>query len=138
MGLDLGSNLRNQYRKPTYFYRVSQHVSAYNEKRELVDSFDDKQDFQDSDLIRARQLAFIYIADRHVIFPDKFVYEFLSPEEHFKDPNKPHARYSYSISLVQYYSEDEFLEYIIDGDSTDENLIGREEELQIFQELGLK
>lgn len=136
MPVSFGADLFNPLKKPEYFYRVIQSVIAFDNENKIVNHYEHVQDFKSSILRNARNEAFTYVAERHVDFPESFIYPFFSPEEYRKNPNKEHAKYSYSIALVEWYSEENYEEYVVIGEDEDTNQQGLDFEAEIFKSLG--
>jgi hypothetical protein len=134
MSIDYEPDPFNLTKGVEYFYRVNQYVIAFDKNIEVMNSYDHVQDFKNPNLQEARTEALSYILNRHVTLPEGFIYPFLSPEEHRANPHQEHARYSYSVSLVEWYNAETFYEYSIVGNgSDDENL---ELEKAVLEKLG--
>jgi hypothetical protein len=123
--------------RPTYFYWVTQDVYALNGQNEFVNDYHHSKDFKDADLREARSAAIDYLSKRHLDFPEKFYFKFVSPEEWNENKNKEHARYSYSVSLVEWFNDDDYAEFIIAGEDEEETTASLEHEAELWLSMGL-
>jgi hypothetical protein len=132
---NFGTNLYNQRRVATYFYRVVQDVVAFKDK-EVVNSYHHIEDFRDTDLRKARQEAIDYLTERYRTLPEGFIFPYLSPEEHEANPDKEFSAYSHSILLVEFYSDEVFEEWPIADEDEEEVLDGLEHETEVWSRNG--
>jgi hypothetical protein len=122
--------------KPTFFYRVSESVLAFDENHKLVKSFYHDEDFMDGDLFKAREAAVDYYNSHALNGPQgDFIYPFVSPSGY--RAGVPFAAWSLSISIVEYYGKDCVLtmEYPIAGEREDDCKEGLELEQEVLQGL---
>lgn len=134
---DFGEKLYNKHWVAKYFYRVTQDVVAFKDKK-VVNSYHHVEDFKDADLRKARNEAIGYLTERYLTLPEGFIYPYLSPEEHKANPEKEYSAYSHSVLLIEYYSDDVFEEWPIAGEDDNEELEeGLEHETEIWFKNGL-
>ncbi len=70
---NFGTNLYDQDRAAIYFYRVIQDVAAFKDG-EVVNSYHHVEDFNDTDIRKARQEAIHYLTERYRTLPEGFFF----------------------------------------------------------------
>ncbi|MDP9042447.1 MAG: hypothetical protein M3N30_10745 [Bacteroidota bacterium] len=129
--------MENEYLWGVWFYRVTEWVTAFNEKNQFVQDYEHVRDFADSDWPAQRNAAIEYFQDRGAKLPERILYPNQSPEQHREYPGIPYSTYSANISFVFWKSEDDFDEYIIAGEDDSENEEGQIKEKSVWEEHGL-
>jgi hypothetical protein len=134
---DFGAKLYNKLQVATYFYRVTQDVVAFKDKK-VVNSFHHIEDFKDTDLRKARNEAIGYLTERYMTLPEGFIYPYLSPEEHKANPEKEYSAYAHSVLLIEFYTDNVFEEWPIAGEDDEEDINeGLVHETEIWLKNGL-
>jgi hypothetical protein len=133
---NFGTNLYDQDRVAVYFYRVMQDVVAFKDG-EVVNSYHHVEDFNDRDIMKARQEAINYLTERYKTLPEGFFFPYLTPEEHAANPGKEFSAYSHSILLVEFYSDDVFEEWPIAGEDEEDVREGLTHETEVWNKNGL-
>lgn len=120
--------------EPDYFYQVDEYVTTFGKDVNKTDSFEHVEVFRDNDLYRARAKAFDYYNERLKGIENKsYVLPFASPSEFRAGED---AAFSITVSLVEYYSEDEFYEYSIEGDDEESTFENKAVERTVFESKG--
>ncbi len=134
---DFSEKLYNKQRVAVYFYRVTQDVVAIKDKK-VVNSYHHVEDFKDADLLKARNEAIEYLAERYMILPEGFIFPYLSPEEHNANPDKEYSAYSHSVLFIEFYNDDVFQAWPVAGEDDEEEIKeGLEHESEIWVKNGL-
>ena len=134
---DFGAKLYDRLRVADYFYRVTQDVVAFKDKK-VVNSYHRVEDFRDADLRKARNEAIAYLTERYMTLPEGFIYPYLTPEEHKANPDKEYSAYAHSVLLIEFYGDDAFEEWPIAGEDDEEDISeGLEHETEIWLKNGL-
>jgi hypothetical protein len=134
---DFGAKLYNKHQVAVYFYRVTQDVVAFKDKK-VVNNYHHVEDFKDADLRKARNEAIEYLTARYLTLPEGFISPYLSPDEHKANPDKEYSAYSHSVLFIEFYSDDVFEEWPIAGEDDEQNIIeGLEHETEIWHKKGL-
>lgn len=84
---DFNTNLYNEQRIASYFYRVIQDVAAFKDK-EVVNSYHHVEDFKNTDLQKARKGAIEYLTERYLRLPEGFIFPYLSRNNMQQIPTK--------------------------------------------------
>jgi hypothetical protein len=133
---DFRANLYSEQQVASYFYRVIQDVAAFKD-REVVNSYHHVEDFNDTDLRKARHEAIEYLTTRYQTLPEGFIYPYLSPEQHAANPDASFSAYSHSVLFVEFYSEEIFEEWPIAGEDEQDVQEGLEHEAEVWLKNGL-
>ena len=133
---DFNTNLYNEQRIASYFYRVIQDVAAFKDK-EVVNSYHHVEDFKNTDLQKARKGAIEYLTERYLRLPEGFIFPYLSPEQHAANPDEAFSAYSHSVLFVEFYNDEIFEEWPIAGEEEEDIREGLEHEAAVWLKNGL-
>jgi hypothetical protein len=101
--------------EPDYFYLVREHVTTFKMDIGENDSFTHEQKFEGKNLLKSKTEAERYYWNRlNGLVEGKYFLEFASPQNFVFGEN---AALSVVLSLVEYYTEDEFFEHPLIGES---------------------
>lgn len=106
------SHLFSKSKKPKYFYRVYESVSTFEDGR----FYSNKTDFQTGSLKKCKAEAESFYHERMHGFQSgkaKFFLPFESPANFKQGEN---AAFSLKLSIVEYYDENEYYEYVLMGE----------------------
>jgi hypothetical protein len=112
--------------EPTYFYRVHEFVTTFEKGR----SFSNDTDFRTGSLKECKAEAESFFQKRLDGFESgkaPFYRPFASPANFKHGEN---AAYSITLSIVEYYDEDEYYEYVLLGD--DEDICAESREIEAY------
>lgn len=120
--------------EPEYFYQVSEFVTTFEKDANKTKSFSHKEIFKDNDLLKARKEAMEYYNQRLQGFDNtSYVLPFASPADYETSKN---AAFSISLSLVEFYNDDELYIYPIAGEDDETVLENKESERLVLADKG--
>lgn len=115
-------------RDSIYFYRVYESVNTFEEEGH----YSHKEDFRNGSLEECRAEALKYYEERLNGFESgkvKFHYSFETPDNFKLGEN---AAYTLVLSLIQYFEEDDFIEYPLLGEDEETCTESRQVEAHIL------
>ena len=130
-------NLNLRKSKPDYFYVVREFVTTFQADPGKNEAYSHEEEFRDSDLRKCKEKAEAYYLKRLIgleFVNTRYFLEFAAPENFVLGKN---AAFSITLSLVEYYSEDDYVDHVLYGESDEETAQSREVELEVFRDLGL-
>ena len=118
-------------REPEYLYIVSEYLTTFECDPNKTLPFEHTQYFEGNNLLKCRVEAYKWYCERSegLIKAGQYFLPFASPQDFVMGKN---ACYNITLSLLQYYSDDNQTAYTIFGDSPDETAEGLELEKIIF------
>ncbi|MDP2452651.1 MULTISPECIES: hypothetical protein [unclassified Kaistella] len=120
--------------EPNYFYQVDEFVTTFGKDANKTDSFEHVEVFRDNDLYRARVKALDYYNERlKGIENTSYVLPFASPCEFRAAEN---SAFSITVSLVEYYNEDELYQFAIEGEDEETTVENKEIERIVYESKG--
>lgn len=120
--------------QPVYFYKVSEFVTTFEADKGKNDPFTHEEIFKDNDLVKCRAKAETYYWKRlNGLEQGKYFLPFAAPTDFVPGEN---AAFSISLSLVEYYSEDEQIEHCLLGEDEETILESSEIEAMVLKEKG--
>lgn len=121
--------------EPDYFYRVTEFVTTFGADPGKNEPFiTDGEDFKGNDLLKCKNDAEKYYWERLQGFENtKYFLPFAAPENFERGKN---AAFSITLSLVEFYNEEEQYEYPLLGEDEETTSEGQELEMAILRDKG--
>ena len=120
--------------EPDYFYRVSEFVTTFRMDDGKNESFSHYEDFKADNLLRCKTEAEKYYWERlSGLENSKYFLPFAAPENFEFGKN---SAFSITLSLVEFYAEDEFFEHTLLGEDDETILESYQIETEVLKTKG--
>lgn len=121
--------------EPDYFYLVREFVTTFQMDENKNEPFTHEQKFDGKDLLKCKTEAEKYYWERRYgLENSKYFLEFAVPENFEFGKN---AAFSITLSLVEYYTDDEYYEHTIIGEDDETIAESSRIETAVLKEKGL-
>lgn len=123
-----------QKTEPDYFYLVREHVTTFKMDKGKNESFSHEQKFEDKNLMKCKTDSEKYYWERlEGLERGKYFLEFAKPQNFEFGKN---AAFSITLYLVEYYSNDNFIEHPLIGEDFETTNESKEIETAVLAEKG--
>ncbi len=120
--------------EPDYFYLVREYVTTFKMDEGKNEPFSNEQKFEGKDLLKCKTEAEKYYWERlNGLEQGKYFLEFAAPQNFEFGKN---AAFSITISLVEYYTDDNLFEHPLIGEDDETTAESREIETAVLTEKG--
>lgn len=120
--------------EPDYFYLVREFVTTFQMDENTNEPFTHEQKFDGRDLLKCKTEAEKYYKERrNGLENSKYFLDFAAPQNFEFGKN---AAFSITLSLVEYYTDDDYFEHIIMGEDEETTTESKEIEKAVLKEKG--
>lgn len=120
------------HRKCSFFYRVREHVTTFGKDENNSKPFSHTEDFRGDSLHKSKEEAERYYQKREEGIESSSYHLPFESKENFVFGE--HSAISITLSLVEYYTEEDYIEHPLKGEDLEECEYGLEIEAQLLNE----